>query len=132
MAKILQAVRDYGPKLDLAPTAQVKEQTDWMASRTGLNRSEVGMALQEMSEMLLAFLNRGIPVKLPGVGTFTPSIDRHGTVKVNFRPDVALKDGCNAKEAYKGAILNRERIGLDDAGYKALWDAAHSTDPLEV
>ena len=52
--------------------------------------------------------------------------------KVNFRPDVALKDGCNAREAYKGAILNRERIGLDDAGYKALWDAAHSTDPLEV
>jgi len=132
MAKILQAVRDYGPKLELGPTAQLKEQTDWMASRTGLNPSEVSMVLQETSAMLLAFLNRGIPVKLPGVGIFTPSIDRHGVVKVNLRVDTALKDGCNARDAYHGAIVNRERMGLSDEEYKALWDAAHPDDPLEI
>jgi hypothetical protein len=132
MAKILQAVRDYGPRLELGPTAQLKESAEWMAMRTGLNRSEVMMMLQEMGEMLLAFMNRGIPVKLPGVGTFTPSISRDGTIHVNLRADVELKQDSNAPNAYKGAIRNRERIGLDDAGYKALWDADHPGDPLEV
>jgi len=132
MATILQAVSEFGPKLELAPTAQLDESAEWMAMRTGLNKSEVTMMLEEMSEMILAFNNRGIPVKLPGVGTFTPSIDRHGVIRNNFRSDVALKKGSNAPEAYKGAIDNRERIGLNDAGYKEIWDAAHPDDPLII
>jgi len=31
----------------------------------------------------------------------------------------------------KGEIKNREHIGLDNAGYKALWDPDHPDDPLE-
>jgi nucleoid DNA-binding protein len=132
MATLLNAFRAYGPKLDLGPTAQLDELVDWMASRTGINKSEVMMMFQEMSEMILTFNLRGISVKLPGVGTFAPSVDRHGTIKNNFRSDAALKKGSNAPDAYKGEIVNRERIGLDDAGYKALWDPDHPGDPLEV
>ena len=132
MAKILNAFRAYGPRLDLGPTAQLDELAGWMASRTGINKSEVMMMFQEMSEMILAFNLRGVPVKLPGVGIFSPSIDRNGAIKNNFRSDVALKRGSNAPDAYKGEIVNRERIGLDDAGYKALWDPDHPGDPLEI
>jgi nucleoid DNA-binding protein len=132
MAKIVQAVNQYGPKLELGPTAQLDELADWMASRTGLNKSEAMMLFQEMSEMILAFNMRGVPVKIPGVGIFSPSIDRHGAYKINVRNDVALKKGSSAPDAYKGAVKNAERIGLDNAGYKALWDADHPDDPLEV
>ena len=45
MAKILQAVNAYGPKLDLNKTAQLKEVVNWMSSRTGLNKSEVMMVM---------------------------------------------------------------------------------------
>jgi hypothetical protein len=31
-----------------------------------------------------------------------------------------------------GRIVNRKHIGLDNAGYKALWDADHPEDPLEI
>ncbi len=132
MARIVQAVNVYGPKLQLNPTAQLAQVADWMAMRTGLNKSEVMMVLQELSESTLYFNNQGTPVKLPGVGTFTPSIKREGKLKINFRADTALRNGINAPGAYSGQVRNKNRISLDNAGYKELWDADHPDDPLDV
>lgn len=80
----------------------------------------------------LDFNSNGVPLKLEGVGIFTPSIDRNGNIRNNFRADVRLKRRSNAPDAYRGKIINKEHIGLDDAGYKALWDADHPDDPVEV
>jgi len=91
-----------------------------MAMRTGLNKSEVMMVLQEMNEAILYFNSQGTPVKLPGVGIFTPSIDRKGTFKINFRADMDLKKDINAPDAYTGEVSNKNRIGLDNDGYKEL------------
>jgi len=132
MAKMLQAARVYGPKLDLNSTVQLGKVADWMAMRTGLNKSEIIMVLQEISEAILFYNEQGTPVKLPGVGTFRPSIDRHGKLKINLRADMALKNGINTTNAYTGDITNKNRIGLDNAGYKELWDADHPDDPLEI
>jgi hypothetical protein len=52
MATFLNAFRAYGPKLDLGPTAQLDELVDWMASRTGINKSEVMMMFPKTSEVL--------------------------------------------------------------------------------
>ena len=132
MARIMQAVRDYGPKVKLNPTAQLEQVADWMAMRTGLNKSEVMMVLQETNEAILYFNAQGTPVKLPGVGTFTPSVSREGTFKINLRADAGLKKRLNAPDAYTGTLLNKNRIGLDNAGYKELWDADHPDDPLDI
>jgi hypothetical protein len=132
MARILQAFNRYGPRLALNPTAQLEQVAGWMAMRTGLNKSEMMMTLQEINEAILYFNGQGTPVKLPGVGTFTPSVDRRGAFSINFRADVDLKKGINAPNGYTGQVNNKSRIGLDDAGYKALWDADHPDDPLEV
>jgi len=82
--------------------------------------------------MILAFNMRGVPVKIPGVGIFSPSIDRAGTLRINLRNAPALRKGSNAPDAYKGEIKNAECIGLDNAGYEALWDPDHPDDPLEI
>ena len=132
MAKILQAVNAYGPKLECNPTAQLEQIAGWMSMRTGLNKSEIMMVLQETSEAILNFNNQGTPVKLPGIGTFTPSINREGQLKVNFRADSALRGGINAPNAYTGTIQNKGRAGLDNAGYKELWDEEHPDDPLDI
>ena len=132
MAKILHPVRDYGPKLELNSTAQLDKIADWMAMRTGMNKSEALMALQEMSEAILFFNGQGTPVKLPGLGTFKPSIDRHGMLKINLRTDSALKNGINAPGAYSGEIINKANVGLDNAAYKEKWDADNPDDPLEI
>lgn len=132
MAKLIQAINAYGPKLQLNKTAQLEQLSEWMAMRTGMNKSEALMALQELSEGILFFNNQGTPVKLPGIGIFTPSIDRHGKMKVNFRADVALKNGVNVPSAYRGETRYRSNIGLDNAKYKELWDADHPDDLLEI
>ncbi|MFQ5859869.1 MAG: hypothetical protein ACE5LU_30100, partial [Anaerolineae bacterium] len=80
-----------------------------MAMRTGLNKSEVMMVLQELNEVILYFAGNGTPVKLPGVGTFTPSIDREGTFKLNYRADMALKNGLNMPGAFTGEVRNKDR-----------------------
>lgn len=132
MARIVEAVRDYGPKVGLNPTAQLEQVADWMAMRTGINKSEVQMVLQEANEAILYFNSQGTPVKLPGVGTFTPSVNREGTFKINLRTDTNLKKRINAPDAYTGRMDNKSRVGLDNAGYKELWDADHADDPLEI
>jgi nucleoid DNA-binding protein len=132
MAKMLQAYRVYGPRVDANRTAQLDTVAEWMAMRTGLNKSEVLMVLQEIGDAVVYFNAQGTPVKLPAVGTFTPGIDRHGTFKVNFRADQALKNQLNAADAFTGEIKNQGNIGIDDDAYRALWDADHPDDPIEI
>lgn len=132
MAKLLQAITQYGPRVELKPTAQLEKVAEWMSMRTGLNKSEIMMVMQEQSEAILYFNKDGTPVKLPGVGTFTPSVDGEGTFNIGFRADSALKSGINTPNAYQGEIRNRERIGWTQQQYKELWDSEHPEDPLEV
>lgn len=87
--------------------------------RTGLNKSEVMMVLQELNEAILYFAGDGTPVKLPGVGTFTPSIDRRGNLKLNYRADMVLKNGLNTSGAFTGQVRNKNRIGLDDPSVRS-------------
>jgi hypothetical protein len=45
---------------------------------------------------------------------------------------MALKNGINAPDAFSGQLRNKQNVGLDNDGYKALWDAEHPGDPLEI
>ncbi len=132
MSKLLQAVTQFGPRLDLQPTAQLDKVSEWMAMRTGLNKSEVMMVFQESSDAILNFCRDGKPVKIPGVGTFTPSLDRNGELNITFRADMALKNGMNDAGAYDGVITNKDRIGWTNEQYKEAWDAEHPDDLLEL
>ncbi len=133
MARLLQALGEYGPKLELAPTVGTEAVVEHvMDNNPSLRRSIVRAVLMEIAEAILFFNNQGIPVKLEGVGTFTPTIDRHGTIRHNYRADVQLKKRSNDEGAYTGKIANQEHIGLDNAGFKALWDVDHPDDPLAI
>jgi hypothetical protein len=132
VAKFLSAHQAYGPQLKLNNTIQLDQIANWISMRTNTNKSEVMMMLQELNEAILYFNCQGTPVKLPGIGIFSPSIDRGGKLDINLRPDTALRQGINLPRAYSGQIRNRVNIGLDNAGYKELWDTAHPDDPLEV
>jgi hypothetical protein len=132
MAKMVQAVNIYGPKVDHRSTAQLEKISEWISMRTGLNKSDVLMAFAEISDAILFYNRDGAPVKIMGVGTFTPYLNRAGEFSVNFRADMALKNGINAPGKFQGDILNKERIGLSNEDYKTLWDADHPDDLLEI
>lgn len=132
MAKLIQAISTYGPRLDLNKTAQIGQVSEFIASRTGLNKSEIVMVLQELNEAIIFFSKLGTPVKLPEVGTFTPSINRDGKYNIGFRADMSLKNGINSAGAYQGRMANKENIGKTNAEFKAIWDLAHPGDLLEL
>ena len=50
MAKLVQAVNIYGPKVDHKPTAKLNKVSEWVSMRTGLNKSDVMMAFGEISD----------------------------------------------------------------------------------
>ncbi len=132
MAKLLQAVNKYGPKIELKNTAGLDRLADWMVMRTTLTKSEVMLMFQEMGECILYFNMEGTPVKISGVGTFTPLIDRDGVFKVSFRADMDLKNGMNTPDKFGGVLANKTNIGITNEQLKELWDAEHPGDPLEI
>lgn len=132
MAKLLSAHQAFGPQLKLNHTIHLDQVSAWIAMRTNVNKSEVVRMLQELNEAILYFNSQGTPVKLPGIGIFAPSIDRHGQISINLRTDVALRQGINTPRAYSGPIRNKANIGMDNGAYKELWDEANPNDPLEI
>ncbi len=128
MAKLIQAIHEFGPRLALGRTAQTAEIAEMIASRTSMNEGEVANALSELKAALLFFAKQGSPIKLEGLGTFTPSIDLEGTLDLGLRLDTSIDSALNISGAFKGDILNRENIGKTSAELKELWNKAHPTD----
>jgi len=93
MAQVIQSVTEFGPRLALGRTAQTSEIAELIATRTSMNAGEIANALSEFQAALLFFAKQGWPVKLEGLGTFTPSIDLEGTLDVGFRLDTRI-DGA--------------------------------------
>jgi len=132
MAKIMEAANEFGLKLELEPTAHLDQVAEWTAACIGSNKDEVLIALQEESDVILNFCKKGTPVKIPGVGTFIPSMNRSGELSINFRAETAQKNGMNIRKVYTGELKNRANAGITSDQLKALWDAAHPNDPLEI
>ena len=132
MAKLIEAVRKYGPRLKVSSTAPMRKLARWIATRTSLNESEVLMVLEELREAILYFNGLGVPVKLPGLGIFTPTMSVKGQLRIKLRLDNWLRDSINHRDAFTGGVENRGGIGLTPDDFKALWDADHPDDPLEL
>ena len=128
MAKLIQAVTEFGPRVALARTAQTPEIAELIAARTSMNAGEVQNALSEFKAAVLFFAKQGSPVKLEGLGIFTPTIDLEGALDLAFRLDVSIDGALNAAGAFKGDVVNRENIGKTSADLKALWNTAHPSD----
>jgi hypothetical protein len=132
VATFIEAVRKYGPRLNLSSTIPLPKLARWISTRTSLNESEVMMVLIELKEAILHFNGLGIPVKLPGLGRFRPSISVDGEYRIHLRLDSELRESINQRDAYTGRVENRGNIGLTREEFKAIWDAEHPDDPLEL
>ncbi len=130
MAKLIQAINAYGPRLALGKTVQLKQLVDFISSRTGLNKGEIQIAMSELSEAIIFFNKQGQGVKLEGLGTYLPGINTKGDISVTYRLDTSIKRALNAKGAYQGEIMNRENIGKTNEEYIQMWNADHSDDPV--
>jgi hypothetical protein len=104
---LFQAINAYGPKIKKGKRAETDDLVQFIARNTGLNESGVRQVLLELRDTVLFFTLRGQPVRLEGLGIYTPKVSLDGTMGVGHRADMALKNGLNQPGAFKGEIENR-------------------------
>ena len=76
MASRIQAINEYRPRIKLGKRADIDDLVDMISARTGLNEGDVRQVLLELRDAVVFFNLRAQPVKLEGLGIYTP----HGQV----------------------------------------------------
>jgi len=112
MASRIKAINAYRPRIVLGKRVEMDEQVRFIARSTGLNESTIRQVLIEARDTVVFFNLAGRPVKLEGLGTYTPTIDLAGEFSVGHRADTHLKNAFNAPGDFQGEIENRENIGV--------------------
>lgn len=132
MAKLVQAVVRYGPKVVRPRALRDHELAEWLAGRTGLTRAQVAAVLYELSAAISFFNRAGMTVRLPAVGSFLPMVRHSGLLRIRYIMAPELRHEMNAAGAFAGEIANRAHIGMRPEDLKALWDAEFPDDPVEL
>jgi nucleoid DNA-binding protein len=129
VAKRIQAIAAYRPRIDLGESVTEEELSTYIARGTALNAGEIQNVLKELNEALIFFARRGSPVKISGLGTFLPTLKTNGRFKLGLRLDRKLHHGINAEGA-SCTIINQPNIGMTQADMIARWDGEHPDDPI--
>ena len=124
MAKLLQAVVAYGPRIDLIEAAQPQRFMELITRRTTLSAGVVRNVQESEMETLIDLLTEGRPVHT-GVAIFTPSIDLEGNLDINVRLDKRMIAALNAPGAFTGKIKNRENLGKTSQELAEHWNEEH-------
>lgn len=90
MAHRLKAISLMGPRLLHSSSIKIDEISEFIEGRTGIQRSSIKSALDELQATILFFNKLGKAVVLPGLGTFTPFINLEGEINSKFRQNKEL------------------------------------------
>ncbi len=130
MAKKIQAIRTYGPRLALGKAATEDEYLSLVTKNTGVTRGTVQHVETETAEALAYLLKAGRPVHT-ATAIYTPTIRQDGRIGVNVRIRKELINKLNASGEFKGKIINAQNIGKTTDELVAMWNADHPDDPIE-
>jgi len=130
MAYLIWAVNAYCPHIELGNTIQKPELVRALSRATGLVEGMVDYSIKELRDQIVSFNRTGRPVKVVGLGTFTPTISLDGEFNIVYRPDTALSSGINLPGIFSGRLINRENIGLSTDELVEKWNTAHPDDPV--
>lgn len=131
MAKKIKVISAYAPRIKLLPTVSLTELIKFLAGRTGLNQGEVNLVMNEFEYAVYFYHRVGRPVKLPGLGTYSPGIKMDGTIRVGHRSDSGLKKRLNDSDGFEGTVLNNEHVGKSLDDLVELWNTEHPDDLVE-
>ncbi len=129
MAKKIQAVAAYGPRIDLIEAADVERFMSLITQRTTLSAGVVKNVQESEVETLIGLLREGRPVHT-GVAIFTPSINLEGKIDVNVRVDKRILSALNSNGAFTGRLIHSENVGKTSDELVALWNEEHPEDPI--
>ncbi len=130
MTKRITAIKAMQAKIRLMRTTRTIDVIEYIKMRTGLNESEVRMNVYELRDAIIHYARQGSPVKIEGLGIFTPTLRSDGKFHLNFRPDVDIKHALH-QETFYGRIDNKPNRGKSGDELVELWNQAHPDDPVD-
>lgn len=131
MAKVIQAVAKYGPRIELIEAADEDRFMKLITQRTTLSSGVVKNVQESEVETLIGLLLEGRPVHT-GIAIFTPSIDLEGKIDISVRVDKRILSALNAAGAFTGKVLHSENIGKSVQDLAQLWNEDHPEDLIPV
>ena len=131
MAKLIQAIATYGPRIDLGRQVNPQHYMEMITHRTTLSSGVVKNVQESEVETLIGLLNEGRPIHT-GIAIFTPTIDLKGNIGVSVRVDKRILAALNVPRAFTGKVANRKNIGKTSQEIADLWNKEHPDDPVLV
>jgi hypothetical protein len=110
------------PRIILKKPLDLSVLIEYLEDRSGLNKGDVLAVLSHLEDALAFFLKDGYPMRLPGIGSFSPTIRLDGRINIKFRPEKKLNNKLNTKNAFHGTIKNKKNIGKSIDELKQLLD----------
>jgi len=130
MAKKIQAIQQYGPRIDLAKAANEDEFLDLVTLNSGVNRGTVRHVQDATLEALIFLLKQGRSVHT-GAAVYKPVIKQDGRIVIYAYIVRQVEDQVNVHDEFKGTILHPESIGASCEELYDRWDADHPDDLIE-
>ncbi len=84
---------------------------EYINRRSGFVSSDVIGMIYEFRDVIRYQLQDATPVRLEGIGIFSPTIKLDGTINIKFRPDKSLVKELNSSHNLKDRITNRKNLG---------------------
>lgn len=132
MAKLIKAIRALAPRIVRSRTVEPPDIVKLIEMRTGYNESTIHGVLLELRAVLDFHICAGEAVKLPGLGTFAPKINREdGKIGLVYWPERTLMTRINTEGKYVGKIQNKDMIGKTAEEIIAYWNELHPDDPVD-
>jgi hypothetical protein len=132
MASRIKAIGAYRPRIELGNTAQKAELVRQVARSTNLTEGVLDLAIKELRDTIIEMNRAGRPVKIEGLGTWTPNIGLDGVFDIQYRADTALNNALNTGGTFSGTIKFRENIGKTSEELVAMWNQEHPDDLVNV
>ena len=130
MANKIKAIKALQASIQPERTAEMRDIVELMQRRTGLSEGEIWQVLMELRDALVYFASSGKATRVPGIGTFTPTLRSDGNFHLTYRPAVEMKQALNSGD-FGGHLNNRQNRGKSADELVALWNELHPDDPVE-
>jgi hypothetical protein len=130
MVKRINAIKAYAPRIKLHHRITTDTICEYISRQSSLNSGEIMSVLIHLHESILFFTQGGHPVKLEGIGTFTPVIHIDGSFNLNVRVDRGLVHKLNKQGAVTAEVINRANIGVSADNLVRQWNEDHPDDPV--
>jgi hypothetical protein len=131
MTKRINAIKAYAPSVKLQHRITTDTICEYISRQSSLNSGDIMNVLIHLHESILFFAQGGHPVKLEGIGTFTPTIHIDGSFNLNVRVDRSLVHKLNKQGAVRAKVINRANIGVIADDLVRQWNEHHPDDPVE-